>query len=134
MKIPKTLEKEKYVVKRGLDGLGLYAAVDIKKNSWIIEYIGFRKTAKEVEHLKTQYLFEVTSRITIDGSPRFNTARYINYSCEPNAEAWNIENRIFIRATKDIQKGEEITYDYGKEFFNTFIKPKGCKCRKCKGV
>ena len=27
--------------------------------------------------------------------------------------------------------GEELTYDYGKEYFNEFIKPIGCKCVKC---
>lgn len=132
MKIPKVLDKKNYKITRGLDGLGLCAVKDIKKGSWIIEYIGIRKKSKEVENLKTQYLFEVTKQITIDGSPRFNTARYINYSCDPNAEAWNINNRIFIKAIQNIQKGQEITYDYGEEFFKTFIEPKGCKCIKCK--
>ena len=27
--------------------------------------------------------------------------------------------------------GEEIVYDYGKEFFDEYIKPKGCRCAKC---
>ena len=26
--------------------------------------------------------------------------------------------------------GEEITYDYGKEYFDEYIKPKGCRCEK----
>lgn len=131
MTIPKTISKDLYVVKKGLSGLGLFAKSLIKKNSWIIEYTGIRKTEKESRNLKTQYLFEVNKKITIDGSGRENIARYINYSCIPNAEAWNVNNRIFIRAIKDIMSGEEISYDYGKEFFEKFIKPKGCCCVKC---
>ena len=27
--------------------------------------------------------------------------------------------------------GKEVTYDYGKEYWNEYIKPKGCLCPKC---
>jgi SET domain-containing protein len=128
MKIPKVIDQEKYKVKKGLNGLGLFATETIKDKSWIIEYVGKKLTNKQSENLTTQYLFDVSDTYTIDGSPRYNTARYINYSCNPNAEAWNIEDRIFIRAIKPILAGSEITYDYGKEFFDKFIKPKGCHC------
>ncbi len=134
MKIPTVIEKKKYSVKKGLNGLGLFAQEPIKSKAWIIEYVGKKLTNKQSDHLTTQYLFDVSDTLTIDGSPRYNTARYLNYSCEPNAEAWNIEDRIFIRAIKNIIPGEEITYDYGKEFFDKFIKPKGCHCgtKTCK--
>ncbi len=128
MKIPQVIDKKNYSVKRGINGLGLFTKVPIKNKDWIIEYIGKRLNSKQSDHLTTQYLFEVNKNITIDGSPRYNTARYINYSCQPNAEAWNIEDRIFIRAIKDIPENEEITYNYGHEFFDKFIKPKGCHC------
>ena len=41
-------------------------------------------------------------------------------------------NRVFLFSTKKIKPGEEIVYDYGKEYFNAFIKPKGCLCPPCK--
>ncbi len=134
MKIPTVIDKKKYEVKRGLNGLGLFAIEKIKNKEWIIEYVGKRLSNKESDHLTTQYLFDVSDTVTIDGSVRSNTARYLNYSCDPNAEPWNIEDRIFIRAIKDILPGQEMTYDYGIEFFNKFIKPKGCHCgtKKCK--
>jgi hypothetical protein len=68
---------------------------------------------------------------TTDGSVRRNTARYINHSCKPNAVPYDVGGKIHIYARKNIQPGEEITYDYGKEYFDIFLKPIGCKCAAC---
>jgi SET domain-containing protein len=124
-----------YRVGRSETGLGLFATDVIEKGSFIIEYIGPRISADEVHRRRsTRYLFEVNSRWTIDGSPRWNTARYINHSCRPNAEAVVSRGRIRIKALKRIRPGDEITYDYGKNYFDTFIRPLGCKCRTCTPV
>ena len=112
-------------------GLGLASKKDYKKGEQIIEYIGIRYKNKDVEENTTKYLFELENGFTIDGSPRWNIARYINHSCAPNAETEISRGRVFIQAIKVIPAGEEITYDYGKEYFNEFIKPMGCKCKKC---
>ncbi|OGG61911.1 hypothetical protein A3C87_00755 [Candidatus Kaiserbacteria bacterium RIFCSPHIGHO2_02_FULL_49_34] len=120
-------------VGRGSSGLGLFAETSIAKGGFIIEYTGERITVDEADMRGGQYLFQVTDTLTIDGRDRSNKARYINHSCKPNAEAEHLEDgdRIFIRAKKSIKPGEEITYHYGKEFFETYIKPKGCRCIKC---
>lgn len=133
MKEIKTLDKSYYKAKRGISGLGLFAEKDIKKGDYIIEYIGIVRPNKEVEGNTTKYLFEVNNRVTIDGSPRWNTARYINHSCKKgNAESDIIRSQVYIKAIKNIAKGDEITYDYGKEYFDEFIKPYGCMCETCK--
>ena len=117
----------RYEVKRGVSGFGLFATDDIKKEEVIIEYIGNIIDDKEAERRgHTMYIFEVKKNVNIDGSPRFNIARYANYSCDPNAESENRKNRIYIVALKDIKKGEEITFDYGEEFVKEFIIPNGC--------
>ena len=119
-------------VKRSSAGLGLFAAVPMKKKEIIIEYIGNRIASKDGDELENNsYVFTVNSRVDIDGSPRWNTARYANHSCRPNCESVIRKARVFIVARKNIQPGEELTYDYGKEFFNYFIKPFGCQCVKC---
>lgn len=125
--------RPKVKVKRSSAGLGLFAEEDIPKEQLIIEYTGERITEDEANERGGQYLFSVTDNLTIDGTGRENTARYINHSCHPNAEAEHDEDedRIFIRACKKIKAGEEITYDYGKDFFNDIISKKGCRCRKC---
>jgi SET domain-containing protein len=113
-------------------GFGLKTKVPFKKGDLVIEYIGIKRENKDIEYHTGKYLFEVNDKYTIDGSPRWNLARYINHSCRPNCEVEiSKEGKILIEAIKNIKAGEEITYDYGKEYFNEFIKPIGCKCVKC---
>lgn len=118
-------------VKRGLAGLGLFAGENIKKGELIIEYIGNILTKEEVDAIKTnQYLFEINRNKTIDGSVRWNVARYCNHACNEagNAESEIKKGRVFVKAIKDIKEGDEITYDYGEEFVNEYIAPHGCNC------
>ncbi|MDT7542060.1 MAG: uncharacterized protein QOE33_1964 [Acidobacteriota bacterium] len=122
----------KWVVKRSKTGLGLYAATLIPAGQRIIEYIGTLITNEEVERRKNgKYFFGVDTRYSIDGSARSNKARYINHSCRPNSEAYVTGRRIWIWSKKEIKAGEEITYNYGKEYFDDHIRPVGCKCAKC---
>jgi SET domain-containing protein len=118
-------------VKRSAAGLGLFAGEAIPKGKCIIEYVG-RVISKEEELTsRSQYLFEVNKNKTIDGTERTNTARYINHSHRPNCEVEIHKARVFIFSKRNIKEGEELSYDYGKEFVDEHIKPKGCKCVKC---
>jgi SET domain-containing protein len=124
-------EIKKFLVKRSQSGLGLFANNLIKKGEFIIQYTGKLLTREQANERGGKYLFEINSRWTIDGSERQNVARYINHSCRPNCEVEIIGKKIKIVAIKNIQPGEELCYDYGKEYFNEFIKPIGCKCKHC---
>lgn len=123
----------KVQVKRASAGLGLFAAEELYKDQFIIEYTGDRITAEEANVRGGHYLFEVTEHLTIDGKGREHMARYINHSCAPNAEAEHDvdTDRIYIRACRQIEEGEEITMDYGEEFFHRMIGAKQCRCSKC---
>ena len=131
-------EKENHIfknvkAKRGIAGLGLFALEDIKKGEKIIEYIGNILNKEQADNVTpSMYLFEVNRNKTIDGSVRWNTARYCNHSCVGNAESEIIKGRVYMKAIKNIKSGEEITYDYGEEFVKEFIIPKGCKCASAK--
>ncbi len=118
---------------RSKAGLGLFARVPIKKGQFVLRYSGRKITTEVADRLDTRYLFEVNSRWTIDGSSRRNRARYINHSCRPNAEVYFVKHVIKIRAIKNIKPGDEITYTYhyGRDYFDSFIKELGCKCRAC---
>ena len=119
-------------VGRSSAGLGLFATRPFKKSERIIEYIGRTLTSAEEYSSRSKYLFEVNSRKTIDGATRKNIARYINHSCIPNCEPEIVRGHIFIDAIKSIKAGDELTYDYGKEYFDEHIKPYGCRCPKHK--
>ena len=122
------------IVKRSKTGLGLFAASDIPKGARIIQYTGKLISNEEADRHRGRYLFTLDSEQTIDGSSRENLARYINHSCRPNADSDVIGKEIWIVAKRKIKASEEVTINYGKSYFNQFIKPKGCKCIKCNPV
>jgi len=120
-------------VKRSSAGLGLFAQEAIKKGHVVIEYTGERIGQDEANKRGGRYLFDVTDTLVIDGKGRENKARYINHACKPNCEAEHDEedDRIFIRASKNIKENDEVTYHYGKEYIKQIIGPEGCKCATC---
>jgi uncharacterized protein len=122
--------KDGLIVKRSLTGLGIFATKKIPRRIRILEYTGELIDEKEANRRAGKYLFETGKGMTIDGTNRKNIARYINHSCVPNCEPIVVGTRVFIKTLRVIQPGEELAYDYGKEYFNHFIKPYGCKCPK----
>jgi len=133
--MPVISSNKPYRIGRSRTGLGLFATKPIKKGARIIRYFGPLLDSRKREHdeIENKYLFELNGRWTIDGSARKNIARYINHSCRPNAESdvRPRERKIYIRAIKDIEPGDEINYDYGTDYFKIFLKPIGCKCDSC---
>ena len=59
-------------------------------------------------------------------------ARYVNHSCRPNADAKLRKRRLIYVALRDIAPEEEITLDYGEEYFDLFIRDAGCRCAACR--
>jgi SET domain-containing protein len=120
---------------RSFTGLGLFAVRAIKRNGYIATYRGPLLPADEADRREergARYMFILTKRWTIDGSPRWNVARYINHSCYPNATPVTRKGRIVIIALRNISPGEEITYDYGEEYLGWFKENGGCLCAGCR--
>ncbi len=115
-------------------GRGLYAIRKIRSGTKIINYKGKIVTNKQVDKSakydndKPIYLFTLNKRYTLDGDFSWNTAGLINHSCSPNAEYDGKGLKIWITATRDISKGEEITCDYGFSFDKDY-RQFPCKCR-----
>ena len=125
-----------------IHGHGVFVTKNIKKNTKIIQYIGEKvskaegdrrsdlRIKKYLDSRKTGsvYIFELNKKFDIDGSPNYNKARYINHSCDPNCEVDIIDDKIWISSIKKINKGEELTYDYGYSFDKEDYKDHICKC------
>lgn len=103
-----------------IEGFGAFATRRIRRGARIIEYLGERISIAEAD---TRYqggaarhphvlLFTVDEQTVIDGGVKGNEARFLNHSCEPNCESVTRGKRIWIYALRDIQPGEELTYDY----------------------
>ena len=128
------------IKKSSIDNRGLYASKDIKKDTKIIEYKGKIITIKETEtnpkfdNDKAIYLFNLNKKYDLDGDFKYNTARLINHSCDPNCEVDGVGLKLWIYSIKDIKKNEELTYDYGFSFDKDY-KDFPCRCgsKKCVG-
>ena len=119
-------------VGRATAGLGLFAVRSFRRGERIIEYTGERISREEADRRGGRYLFEINRRWQIDGKGRDNLARYINHACRPNCEARVVRGRVFIYALRRIREGEELTYHYGKEYWDEYIRPQGCRCATCR--
>ena len=123
--------KSRFRVGRSKTGLGLFAAVVIRPGAYIVDYVGRRVRSAVAGRMNTKYLFELDDTWTIDGSSRRNVARYINHACRPNAEVRQVGQSLKVFALKRILPGDEITYDYGEEYFDAFIRSLPCRCASC---
>jgi len=111
-----------YTVRPSLvHGTGVFARRRIPAGQRIIEYKGeriswavaLRRAEKKGGPLNHTFLFTLADGRLIDGGAEGNDARFINHSCEPNCEAMEHDDgRVFIYALRDIQRGEELNYNY----------------------
>ncbi len=133
--------------KSKVHGWGVYAEEQINGGDLIIEYRGeiignavADKREKEYEKAKLDdYMFRIDAYTVCDATLLGNVARYINASCSPNCYTQIItagENkRIVIYAKKDIQRGEELCYDYKFSLEYDPLKRIPCHCGStdCRG-
>ena len=130
--------ENKYLIfkKSKIHNLGAYAAKPIRKGTRIIEYIGLpitkKKAATELQD-GNGYVFTINKFFDIDGSVRWNPARYINHGCDANAESDIIDDRVWIIATRSIKKGEEVLYNYNYDLADALDNPCRCGAENCVG-
>jgi len=120
---------------RSVTGLGLFATKPIRRGAYIAAYRGRRISTEEAARREApgaRYMFALNKNWVIDGSPRWNVARYINHSCRPNAQPVGRKGGIAIVALRQIERDEEITYDYGSDYLKAFLADGGCRCTACR--
>ena len=125
-----------------IHGKGIIASKNIRKGTKIIEYIGEKIPKKEGDRRSNErikkflksnktgsvYIFELNRNYDIDGFFKYNKARYVNHSCDPNCEVDIKDGEIWISSIKKIKKGDELSYDYGYAFDKDDYKDHVCKC------
>lgn len=105
-----------------ISGWGVYAAEPINKNKRIVEYSGEKISSAEADRRETKYqkkgqiwCFTLNRRWFRDGNVGGSMARFINHSCYGNCYSEVVDDIVWIRAAKNIAKGDELTYDYNTE-------------------
>ncbi len=143
----KTAAAPAYEIRRSpIHGTGVFAARDLRKGERIVEYRGELISKEESERRglalmekarrdggASVYIFTLDDEWDLDGDQPDNDARLINHSCDPNCEAWNYDNRLFIEAARDIRKGEELGFNYGFSFDTWEDHPCRCGTAQCAG-
>jgi SET domain-containing protein len=130
-KLPKIVRRRSKV-----HGFGVFAAEPIRKNTRIIDYAGELVRNSDCEAREERYLaegciwiFRVDRTWSRDAAVGGNIARFINHSCTPNCWFEVVGKTIWIRASRSIGKGEELTYDYATDGEQTIP----CRCHpRCK--
>jgi len=119
-----------------IHGTGGYARVPIAADATIIEYVG-RKIGKVESNLlceqENAWIFCIDDEFDLDGNVDWNPARFLNHSCSPNAEAQDIDGRIWIVALREIKTGEEITFNYNYDLEDYKEHPCQCGATNCVG-
>ena len=131
--LPRATTLPKLIRRRSrLHGFGVFAAEPINKNRRVIDYAGElirndRASPREARYLAEGciWVFRVNRRWSRDAAVGGNIARYINHSCTPNCWFQVVDTTIWIRASRLIPAGEELTYDYATIGDHTIQ----CRCR-----
>jgi SET domain-containing protein len=105
----------------GVHGKGVFAVQDIAEGEALIEYVGEIISWAEAQARHPHdpadpnhtFYFHIDEHRVIDALFGGNSSRWINHACAPNCEADEQGGRIFIKALRNIQAGEELNYDYG---------------------
>jgi SET domain-containing protein len=113
---------------------GCYTTKPIRKGTLVVEYVGHRLRNDHADDLYDDvpqtYLFGLDcGKHVVDG---FGVAAFVNHSCRPNCETDIIGGRIWIIAQRNIEAGEELTYDYNL-FDGEDDAPCTCGAKRCRG-
>jgi len=133
--------------KSRIHSTGVFAKKNIPEGARIIEYVGEKITKVESDRRAdipleqnrknpengAVYIFQLNKRHDVDGHVAYNTARYINHSCDPNCETDIIRGKIWIIALRDIVKGEELAYNYNYDIEDYEDHPCRCSTNRCVG-
>ncbi|MEP7128897.1 MAG: SET domain-containing protein-lysine N-methyltransferase, partial [Chitinophagales bacterium] len=105
------------IAKSGIQGKGAYATTAIPKRKKIGDLggviISMREAKKRVRATKEIAMVELTDKTALDASVESNSLRYINHSCAPNSYIRVTTSRVEFYTLRKINKGEELTADYG---------------------
>jgi uncharacterized protein len=136
------------VRRSGVHGKGVFALQPIARGETIIEYKGEiitwpqaqRRHPHDPSDPNHTFYFHIDDKRVIDAAVGGNAARWINHACRPNCEADETDGRIFIKALRRLEPGEELFYDYGliidERYTPKLKKQFECRCgtRGCRGT
>lgn len=116
-------------------GLGLFALRAFTAGERLAPYLGTLSSVTPPAAAGKIYALEIGPGRWLDGSAADNPARHANHACHPNAElVWTeAEATAWLVATRPLQAGEEITFDYGFSLAESLFQRCTCGAPDCLG-
>lgn len=123
-------------IKEERNGKGLFTITKLNKNDFVFNVVGqkvhFEKLFEiEGDSLNNSFRYSLNYYLM---PSRKDLAYFINHSCEPNVRIERKRKEIFFSALRDIEKGEEIVFDYSTILAKDDIWTMKCNCgtRSCR--
>jgi SET domain-containing protein len=117
-----------------IDGVGVFAAVDIPKGHPVLKIDDSRQVSADHPLNESEGEYErhcdylAGGKVVLMQSPE----RHINHTCNPNTYVKTIAGIRYVFALADIAAGEEITYDYCINGFGDTIWQCNCGSARCR--
>lgn len=146
-----TWKKVVFPGKSAIHGWGAFSTKKISRGDMVIEYVGelVRPSVAEMrERLLYDklvgagtYVFRLNADLCVDATRSGNLAHLLNHACSPNCASRTITVKqanggtvdyVIIFALRDIEAGEELTYDY--RFCGEEILYCSCGSTECRGM
>ena len=108
-----------------IHGWGCFSKDALKKGAFICSYLGeiisqdeADRRGKIYDKLKCSFLFELNKEYVIDATRKGNKLKYANHShkhanMSPRVVIHNGDHYVHMYAIRDIERGEELCFDYG---------------------
>ncbi|MFY7842392.1 MAG: SET domain-containing protein-lysine N-methyltransferase [Rhabdochlamydiaceae bacterium] len=115
-------------------GYGVFTEKALPLHTYVGEYVGLIKKKPFFLNQANPYLFEyylgeyLRAKLVIDAKSMGNHTRFINHSDQPNLDVISIiegkELHIIFYTKQKIEKGKQLTYDYGETYWKDIAKHK----------
>lgn len=142
----KCLYPKSEIFKTSWGGWGLKTSELIKKGEFVSEYVGELVDEEEckkriekshINDVSNYYMLTIDKDRIIDAGPKGNYSRFMNHSCDPNCETqkWTVngDTRVGLFATKDIEIGTELTFNYNLDCLGNDKTTCKCGAKNCSG-
>ena len=123
---------------------GVFTDEPIVQGTQVLEYrgeeiglqVGERRQEMYERNGEIDYLFRVDDQLIVDATRMGSLARFVNHSCAPNCVSKIVPHagrkKIVLYTKRDIEAGEELSYDYKFELEDEKI-PCHCGAATCRG-
>lgn len=123
-----------FSVRESRNDMGLFANKRFHKGDIVKECSGKPATEDELSNYSErfgEYSIQIGDEMYLGAD--YDMDDYVNHSCEPSCGLSEDMGTFFLKAIRDIENGEEITFDYSTDVKDGWYMECNCGSEKCRG-